>query len=97
MAENRHSEDEKKHRELFENLKIAIFDSSFNYKLLENLQQHIADLIEFQSIPDLPNDMQNEADSLTKLLAQLTKSILDFQKRLIVIPLEEGPNLTVVK
>ena len=97
MSEDQAPNGTAKHQELFDNLKIAIFDSSFNYKLLENLKLHLADLIEFHSTPDLSEDMQKEAEELTHLLAQLTKFFLDFQKRLMVTPLEEKPQLTRIK
>lgn len=85
------------YQELFDNLKKGIYTSTFDYHLIENLQQHLAEITAFQDNADLPQEIREEVSNLFWGLHVITKQILDFQKNLIIIPGEEKPKLTRVK
>ena len=97
MTQEKPPIDQTKYQELFDNLKKGVYAKSFDYKLIENLQAHLAEITAFQDTPNLPQDIRDNLETFFWELHDITKRILDFQKKLIIIPDDDKPKLVRVK
>ncbi len=97
MTQEKKPLDKAEYQERFDNLKKGIYTSSLDYKLIENLQNHLAELTAFQDTPDLPQEIREDLSKFFWELHTLIKQILNFQKELVITPKDEQQKLVRVK